>query len=583
MDRQPDNHVAYSSVPVSEPSEANSGLSSDWSLLSMSPDTSSELFSFTSPFGAGPCINKGTGMYIGPPQTLPNYETGEPWAAPRLHATPGSASFTGGHAMDNRVEGIVGHGAMQHLHPASLGVANPSTGRLPNRQHHWVNLTFQEVDHVPVRANFGTPNFPGGLNTNTDLAVQLANISAAPFSMGGLGYSPRVPNGDGSVYGTPCPVSQCCYASGDCLEDHCDVDDCQADNCYDKECYENDCHESIFQGEDCQADNCPYVCTNCYPPKPQFESRARTEAMAPVTQEGLYLDFSAQDPCPLPHDQPSNHTRMEHHVAQTLQVLSAQGVLEDLDQTTNNPDWEPPAVEDKISPICLWICNPDASPPERRVCGQLFSDAAQLNEHVCHAHTAKLNSRTKYMCLWEGCIRKEDQYFTSRAKLDRHMPTHTAYKPMSCPICHLALSSQQALEQHQRTHTKEKPYACDKCDKTFTTKSSLSTHQRIHDGNKPLRCDVCNKEFGDSSNLSKHKATHKEKTKHCPFPGCPSSFCRPDQLRRHMKVHSVQPDLACQRKRKLDKLQESHTDSEKIITQNSLPTRTELVELLVQK
>ncbi|KAI1810776.1 hypothetical protein GGS20DRAFT_154116 [Poronia punctata] len=357
-------------------------------------------------------------------------------------------------------------------------------------------------------------------------------LSPATFSTGDLGQFPRGQKHDESVFSSFCAESHCCYPGEDCFEDHCDGDDCQVE-CQVGDCHEDDCHE-----DNCTEVNCNFICTNtdCLPRSP-FGDDVPAETPPAGLQGNVSLDVAGQDPCPLPHDQPSNHTRIEHNVAQTLQVLSAQGTL-DARTGVSQPALSRPLSPDRhVTCACLWVTNPGAPQAERRICGEQFSNEEELDKHVCGAHTTMLNSRTRYTCLWDGCARKEDQYFTSRAKLDRHIPTHTGYKPMTCRICGVSLSSQQALEQHERTHTRERPYKCDKCGKDFTTKSSLITHKRIHDGSKPLRCDVCGKEFGDSSNLSKHKATHQTKTRHCTFPGCGKSFRRNDQLERHQKIH----------------------------------------------
>jgi len=373
------------------------------------------------------CIDKCTGIYTNPAQTLMNFELDDPWTMPRLRAASGSVSLPNGHIMANSTGGILGNSPTQPPQSTQATVTNPLTRRPPNNRQYqlMINPTFQS-GQVPIRANLGASNSVGGVNANTNFSVQ-PSISSTPFGTGDLGGFSKGRNEDGSVYSSLCLESQCCYSSRDCLEDHCDGDDCQGDDCYDEDCHENDCHEQTCQEDNCQPGNCPYVCTNCFPQSP-FGGNTPTETLAPAAQGSISLDFSGQDPCPLPHDQPSNHTRIEHNVAHTLQVLSAQGTLDARDQTTHTTGWKPSGVGGETTYACLWICNPDAPPAERRVCGEKFGDAEQLDKHVCRAHTSKLNSRTKYMCLWDGCIRKEDQYFTSRAKLDRHIPTHTGCK-----------------------------------------------------------------------------------------------------------------------------------------------------------
>lgn len=182
--------------------------------------------------------------------------------------------------------------------------------------------------------------------------------------------------------------------------------------------------------------------------------------------------------------------------------------------------------------VCRWKCehghNEDG-------CGKTFPNAAALHEHCKDAHTkCALKEDSQYWCKWDGCHRQEG--FTQRAKLERHLQTHSGYKPSQCNICHQWFSARQALDQHMRTHTGVTPWKCDwkDCGKVFKQQSALTMHMRTHTGEKPLTCDVCGKTFSESSNLSKHKRTHNLKGLHkCDL--CGRDFHRRDQLRRHMK------------------------------------------------
>ncbi|KAF4491839.1 Zinc-responsive transcriptional regulator ZAP1 [Colletotrichum fructicola Nara gc5] len=116
-----------------------------------------------------------------------------------------------------------------------------------------------------------------------------------------------------------------------------------------------------------------------------------------------------------------------------------------------------------------------------------------------------------FPCLWSTCPR--DTTFNQKSKLERHMQTHTGYKPVKCEVCHAALSAKQSLAQHMRIHTGEKPWKCNfpDCTQSFKQQSALTMHKRTHTGEKPLSCEICGKKFGESSNLSKHRKTHNVK------------------------------------------------------------------------
>lgn len=77
---------------------------------------------------------------------------------------------------------------------------------------------------------------------------------------------------------------------------------------------------------------------------------------------------------------------------------------------------------------CLWKCEHD-----EEGCGKTFATAAALHEHCKDSHTkCALKEDSQYWCKWDGCHRQEG--FTQRAKLERHLQTHSGCKYSSILI-----------------------------------------------------------------------------------------------------------------------------------------------------
>ncbi|KAK1988689.1 zinc-responsiveness transcriptional activator [Colletotrichum cereale] len=264
--------------------------------------------------------------------------------------------------------------------------------------------------------------------------------------------------------------------------------------------------------------------------------------------EGEHLDFfSEAHPPTLPlMASQHQHIHPHSHSQGTIQVSSK--VLHNRESSTNSsvskglttssPVTFPNTLLSAASPntseqfACKWHNEEGGS-----ICGLVFQDDEGLQNHCREQHLKNLSKTDNgFRCQWEGCSR--DGQFTQKSKLERHLQTHTGFKPVKCEICGLALSAKQSLAQHMRIHTGEKPWACQHpgCDAAFKQQSALTMHMRTHTGEKPLSCDVCGKAFGESSNLSKHRKTHNVKGAFkCDF--CDKDFHRLDQKRRHEKTH----------------------------------------------
>ncbi|RSM13320.1 hypothetical protein CEP52_001949 [Fusarium oligoseptatum] len=226
-----------------------------------------------------------------------------------------------------------------------------------------------------------------------------------------------------------------------------------------------------------------------------------------------------------------DHQLTQNHAGQGLNEASGFVVPTFPSASKFKPQEEQPTT-DNAEHLCRWLCLDGIA------CGQKFASNKELQDHCKNDHVKNLKKGPNgFCCTWWGCARPGP--FSQKSKLERHMQTHTGFKPVKCEICGIYLSAKQSLEQHMRTHSGEKPWKCEYpgCTQSFKQQSALTMHMRTHTGEKPLVCEVCGKRFGESSNLSKHRRTHNIRGNHvCKI--CQKDFHRLDQLRRHMQTHA---------------------------------------------
>jgi hypothetical protein len=118
---------------------------------------------------------------------------------------------------------------------------------------------------------------------------------------------------------------------------------------------------------------------------------------------------------------------------------------------------------------CKWLCEDGV------LCSKTFGGNKELQDHCKNEHVKHLKKgENGFCCTWYGCIRPGP--FSQKSKLERHMQTHTGYKPVKCNICGIMLSAKQSLDQHMRTHSGEKPWKCEHegCGARFKQQSALS-------------------------------------------------------------------------------------------------------------
>ncbi|XP_054834058.1 gastrula zinc finger protein XlCGF8.2DB-like isoform X2 [Eublepharis macularius] len=185
-------------------------------------------------------------------------------------------------------------------------------------------------------------------------------------------------------------------------------------------------------------------------------------------------------------------------------------------------------------------------------CGRIFSLKARLVRHL-GTHTGE----TPYKCLRCGrsflalsnlirhhrvhngekpfpCLECGRQ-FSEKRNLERHRLIHTGEKPFECLQCKKRFREKAKLLRHQRIHTGEKPYECLECGQRFRHRESLIVHWRLHTGEKPYECTECGGRFPSSSNLLQHKWTHHKKPYQCSQ--CMQQFTKKLDLCKHQRRH----------------------------------------------
>ncbi|KAJ1331508.1 zinc finger protein 143/76 [Microdochium nivale] len=469
---------------------------------------------------------------------------------------------------------VAGLGGFPHHQPpaAHRGAALPQSNHA--RQRHSVSsvpctpyLGFGTDFYQPAPAHhFTHPLQPYGV-TNPDLDFKLPvgfDSKGGYMSFQNLQQlgSACDPGADACHMGQRSVVDDC--ASVNCSMVSCSEQCCSVDACHDEECGDGLCQDDACdEGTPCDNVDC------LDPSLPDH-----FDPMWHVHQdEWLQPEGNLEDNTTAHSQQPCNHTHTEHDVAVTLRDLKVPSsdmhpavfpsfgcsILDGLEHPdgphhhfspthlqpdltyASTVDSSPSESKTDCAPhTCQWALGTTETDGQEHVCGKVFLTSEELNDHLCQDHVTLMSSKTKYLCLWKGCMRRDDQVFASRNKLRRHIATHTCYKPHQCLTCGERFSAKQALDQHERTHTGDKPYTCpyDGCSKSFKQKSALTMHIRTHTGEKPLKCEICGKSFCESSNLSKHRKTHNPDYKYkCDEPGCDSQFIRIDQLRRHQAKH----------------------------------------------
>lgn len=276
------------------------------------------------------------------------------------------------------------------------------------------------------------------------------------YPIGHAGKFGQHPPNNGQHFSTPIDTPAVCKMSQCNVVDECQSRDCGSVSCSDACCTDPSCEDLVCNDETCAdlGDACDKTQCQTSPPA----AAAFDYGWADFHTDWTFHQHTNQ--ALLSHDENCSHTNAEHDVAKVLGALKdpahpAQQPFLNFGNVFGPADFDvastietPPLTADtavasplshrpslsltgaKIScgqHICRWLIKGKGD-IHAHICGQVFICNEDLHTHLGKDHVGQMSSKTKYLCLWEGCSRKEDQVFASRNKLRRHISTHTSCK-----------------------------------------------------------------------------------------------------------------------------------------------------------
>uniref|UniRef100_A0A0K0D9F4 Zinc finger protein n=1 Tax=Angiostrongylus cantonensis TaxID=6313 RepID=A0A0K0D9F4_ANGCA len=139
---------------------------------------------------------------------------------------------------------------------------------------------------------------------------------------------------------------------------------------------------------------------------------------------------------------------------------------------------------------------------------------------------------------------------------------------VACPLCAHSLNGVTVGVEHMREHhphilsnmegsknhlpatmkrarTPERRYKCQICGSSFKKPSDLVRHIRVHTGERPFSCDICQRSFRVASSLYAHVRTHTRLQAEHPCRVCGIEFYSKSSLALHLRIHNGEKPLQC--------------------------------------